>query len=133
MPSFILGALSAVRENVATDSTCKNDRFSASDGRIQTPVLDLAQQPDSLETQPEPFLSLQLNSEYRSTYQWHEFKPSIRQDVVRRPPQSTVVHGRKVIHIYHLLYTKILSLSFNNLLLYCNIQLHAKPTWGESL
>lgn len=50
---------------------------------------------------PKPFLSLQLNSEYRSTYQWHDFKPPIQSIgvagkvsgadagivVIKRPPQ----------------------------------------------
>ena len=53
------------------------------------------------ETDPKPFLSLQLNSEYRSTYQWHDFKPPLQTIgvagkpggadagivVVKRPPQ----------------------------------------------
>lgn len=38
---------------------------------------------------PDPFLSLQLHSEYRSTYRWHEFTPNRSQDVVRNPPLSS--------------------------------------------
>lgn len=30
---------------------------------------------------------LQLHSEYRSTYRWHEYTGP-RQEIVRRPPQS---------------------------------------------
>ncbi|KAJ8950391.1 hypothetical protein NQ314_007931 [Rhamnusium bicolor] len=33
------------------------------------------------------FFSLQLHSEYRSTYRWHEYTGP-RQEVVRRPPQA---------------------------------------------
>ena len=45
-------------------------------------------------TEPDPFLSLQLHSEYRSTYRWHEFTPKqpgsgSGQDVVRNPPQPS--------------------------------------------
>jgi len=32
------------------------------------------------------FLCLQLHSEYRSTYRWHEY---VGQEVVRRPPQPS--------------------------------------------
>ena len=53
------------------------------------------------EIDPKPFLSLQLNSEYRSTYQWHDFKPPLQTIgvagkitgvdagivVIKRPPQ----------------------------------------------
>ena len=54
-----------------------------------------------IENDPKPFLSLQLNSEYRSTYQWHDFKPPLQTIgvagkttgadagivVIKRPPQ----------------------------------------------
>ena len=40
-----------------------------------------------------PFLSLQLHSEYRSTYKWHEFTPKQGQDVVRNPPLAS--NGKK--------------------------------------
>ena len=62
---------------------------------------------DPIETDPKPFLSLQLNSEYRSTYQWHDFKPPLQTIgvagkpggtdagivVIKRPPQP--LFGKK--------------------------------------
>ena len=59
------------------------------------------QTPTVIENDPKPFLSLQLNSEYRSTYQWHDFKPPLQTIgvagkttgldagivVIKRPPQ----------------------------------------------
>ena len=50
-----------------------------------------------------PFLSLQLNSEYRSTFQWHDFaKPSaLKHDVIRKPPPPSN-YGKTVHSIYHI-------------------------------
>ena len=68
---------------------------------IQTPVT---------ENDPKPFLSLQLNSEYRSTYQWHDFKPPLQTIgvagktagadagivVIKRPPQPIFGKSSKI-------------------------------------
>jgi len=51
-----------------------------------------------------PFLSLQLHSEYRSTYKWHEFTPKQGQDVVRNPPQAS--NGKKA-NLNHHFYQKL--------------------------
>ncbi len=44
-------------------------------------------------SEADPFLSLQLHSEYRSTYRWHEFTPKQPgaggPEVVRNPPQPS--------------------------------------------
>ena len=52
---------------------------------------------DPIETDPKPFLSLQLNSEYRSTYQWHDFKPPIQTIGVAGKPGSATDSGIVVI------------------------------------
>ena len=52
---------------------------------------------DSIETEPKPFLSLQLNSEYRSTYQWHDFKPPIQTIGVAGKPGSATDTGIVVV------------------------------------
>ena len=95
--------MSSVRENVQSNVDPSDDNrpavnFSTTEDdyhnnfRAKTPVN---------ETDPKPFLSLQLNSEYRSTYQWHDFKPPLQTIgvagksggtdtgivVVKRPPQ----------------------------------------------
>ena len=95
--------MSSVRENVQSNLDQPGDNrpavnFPTSEDdypnnfREKTPVN---------ETDPKPFLSLQLNSEYRSTYQWHDFKPPLQTIgvagksggtdtgivVVKRPPQ----------------------------------------------
>lgn len=70
MPSFILGPvdrkLEAVAENVVSDMTTAGHHQARDD-------LFIVKRPEHL-NESQPFLSLQLNSEYRSTYQWHEFK-----------------------------------------------------------
>ena len=64
-----------------------------------------------IENDPKPFLSLQLNSEYRSTYQWHDFKPPLQTIgvagkitgvdagivVIKRPPQP--LFGNLLVYI----------------------------------
>ena len=80
--------------------------FVASDEDNQT---NLAVQPCATESDPKPFLSLQLNSEYRSTYQWHDFKPPLQTIgvagktagadagivVIKRPPQP--IFGNSIL------------------------------------
>ena len=47
---------------------------------------------------PKPFLSLQLqHSEYRSTYQWHDFKPPIQTIGVAGKPGSATDTGIVVV------------------------------------
>lgn len=41
---------------------------------------------DSHSYQP---LSLQLHSEYSSTYKWHEFTANVQQEVIKHPPMSS--------------------------------------------
>ena len=61
------------------------DRFLRAGG----PVFARKLFPEWQSSEPTPFLSLQLHSEYRSTYKWHEFTPKQGQDVVRNPPLSS--------------------------------------------
>jgi hypothetical protein len=65
------------------------DRFLRAGG----PILARKFFPEWQSSEPTPFLSLQLHSEYRSTYKWHEFTPKQGQDVVRNPPLSS--NGKK--------------------------------------
>jgi hypothetical protein len=56
-----------------------------------------------------PFLSLQLHSEYRSTYKWHEFTPKQtssggQQEVVRNPPLSS---NSKILNFFHIIFLNV--------------------------
>ena len=94
--------LSAVRENITTN--LHSSSFWPFQLPFEAPAEDNTK---SLDTSfpsgndEKPFLSLQLNSTYQSTYQWHDFKPPIQSlgvagksagadagiVVIRRPPQ----------------------------------------------
>ena len=103
MVTLILKGLSAVRENVllpppnfASIHPTPSPFVISDDDNQNLP----AYKTSITETDPRPFLSLQLHSEYRSTYQWHDFKhPPIQSIggktsgadagivVIKRPPQ----------------------------------------------
>jgi len=48
-------------------------------------------------------LSLQLHSEYTSTYKWHEFSASVQQEVVKHPPTSSNGKEKKLLNFSFLL------------------------------
>ena len=91
MPNFRLGAL---RENVAEDCSRRQpwQQPRSLESQLVSPTADnlVSCRQRVTDDSSRPFLSLQLNSEYRSTFQWHDLaRPSaLKQDVIRRPPSS---------------------------------------------
>ena len=65
-------------------------------GVLEQPELEQAEGQDDAQPQP-PFLSLQLYSEYRSTYKWHEFSssPGARSSSATQQRSSTEVVVKK--------------------------------------
>ena len=67
-------------------------------GVLEQPELEQAEGQDDAQPQPQPpFLSLQLYSEYRSTYKWHEFSssPGARSSSATQQRNSTEVVVKK--------------------------------------
>ena len=105
MPNFRLGAL---RENVAEATWPQPRQPRSLESQLLSPTTataaaaaadigfaggscsGLSSRRQTSESSRPLFLSLQLNSEYRSTFQWHDLaRPSaLKQDVIRKPPSS---------------------------------------------